>query len=450
MTTSSLGAPSRQESTADVQRLLLYRWLVFAVLGLDGALLSFHYVWGATLSGPQAVTWGVDVGRLGLLAALGFLPYALMQIPGGYITDRFGGRRALSVALAVTAAGTALLAGAPTFGVAVVGRIVIGVGSAVILLPSLVVLARWFRTREYATIQGGYLLLAALGSLVATVPLAVAAERWSWRAPMLADAAITLLGAGLSWWVIRNDPGELGLPPIAAIDPDAEAIAPGDDRLSLRAGFRLWRTVPTLWVTSLILFASWGALQAFQGLWAGPVLRQVRGFSTTEVGQSLFMFTLGVGLGPVLFGWLSDRVVRARRPFVIAGLIGQTLLWLLVVATIAWLPTLLLDLAFFGIAGLSGGVLVAQVMVKESSPPGTFGTIFGIINGAPFYGTAALQLLGSGILALIGPEHFTDEPIYGAQAYSAALFPVVVLMVIATGFSFRLQETLAQRRAGMT
>jgi sugar phosphate permease len=369
-----------------------------------------------------------------------------MQIPGGYLTDRFGGRRMLSVALTVTAAGTALLASAPTFGVAVVGRIVIGAGSAVILLPSLVVLARWFRTREYATIQGGYLLLAALGSLVATVPLAVAAERWSWRAPMLADAGITLLGAGLSWWVIRNDPSELGLPPIAAVDPDAAALASSEERLSLRAGFRLWRTEPTLWITSLILFASWGALQAFQGLWVGPVLRQVRGFSTIEVGQSLFMFTLGVGLGPVLFGWLSDRVVRARRPVVIAGLIGQTLLWLLVVVTVAWLPALLLDLVFFGIAGLSGGVLVAQVMVKELSPPGTFGTIFGIINGAPFYGTAALQLLGSGILTVIGPERIADEPIYGAPAYTAALFPVVMVMVVATGLSFRLQETLAPRR----
>ena len=49
-------------------------------------------------------------------------------------------------------------------------------------------------------------------------------------------------------------------------------------------------------------------------------------------------------------------------------------------------------IAVCGIATLSGGVLVAQVMVKELSPPSAFGTIFGIINGSGFYGTAAIQL----------------------------------------------------------
>src|SRR5688572_24654575 len=120
-TSSPWTQSSHRESTADVQRLLRYRWILFAVLGLDGALLSFHYVWGATLSGHHAVTWRLDAGQLGLLAALGFLPYALMQIPGGYVTDLFGGRRVLAMALTITAAGTAFFALAPTFGLAAVG-----------------------------------------------------------------------------------------------------------------------------------------------------------------------------------------------------------------------------------------------------------------------------------------------------------------------------------------
>jgi sugar phosphate permease len=259
-------------------------------------------------------------------------------------------------------------------------------------------------------------------------------------------ALITVLGAGLTWSIIRNTPTDLGLPPIASIDTDAGTIDAGNERLSLRAGFSAWRTVPTLWVSSLILFASWGSLQAFQGLWAGPILRHVRGFSTAEVGQSLFMFTLGVGLGPIIFGWLSDRVVQARRPVVITATIGQTLLWALVVLAIDRLPTPLVNLTFLGIAALSGGVLVAQVMVKELCPPGAFGTIFGIINGAPFYGTAAIQLLTGSILAMIGPEMVTDEPIYGASAYALALAPVVGVMTIAACFSFRLSETLGRGR----
>jgi MFS family permease len=172
----------------------------------------------------------------------------------------------------------------------------------------------------------------------------------------------------------------------------------------------------------------------------------VRGFTDADVGQSLFMFTLGIGLGPMLFGWLSDRVVQARRPVVIASILGQTLLWSLVILAIAWLPVLLVNLAFFGIAALGGGVLVTQVMVKELCSPGAFGTIFGIINGSAFYGTATFQLLAGGILAAVGPQTITDEPTYGAWAYALALCPIVVCMTIAVCFSFRLSETLGGGR----
>lgn len=164
-----LPPPSRRRGRAVEDRPdAHYRWIVFAVLGLDGALLSFRCVWGATLSRHEATAWRLDARQLGILAAVGFLPYALMQAPGGYLTDRFGGQRIVSAALTATAAGTALFAVAPTFGIAVAARIVIGAGSALILLPSLAVLARWFRTREFATIQGAYLLLSSCGSLLAT------------------------------------------------------------------------------------------------------------------------------------------------------------------------------------------------------------------------------------------------------------------------------------------
>lgn len=443
-------SPSAQEtlhaSKAAVLHLLRYRWFVFAVLGLDGALLSFHYVWGATLSRYHVAAWSLDAAQLGLLAAFGFLPYALMQIPGGLLTDKFGGRAVLTAALTGTAAGTALFALAPNFSVAVVGRIVIGVSSAVILLPSLAVLARWFRSREYATIQGGYLLLSALGSLVATTPLAMAAERWSWRFPMLAVAMMTLVGAGFTWWIVRNTPQDLGLPPLGTIDQEAGVGHEKQVRPSLREGWRAWRTVPTLWISSLLLFASWGSLQAFQGLWAGPLLRHVRGFTDAEVGQSLFIFTLGIGLGPMIFGWFSDRVVQARRPVVIASIFGQTLLWGSVILAITWLPVVLLNLTFFSIAALGGGVLVTQVMIKELCPPGAFGTIFGIVNGSAFYGTATFQLLAGGILTAVGPQSTTNEPTYGAWAYALAMCPIVGCMVIATCFSLRLSETIGGER----
>lgn len=424
-----------------------YRWIIFAALALDGVLLYFHYTWGATLSGYHAETWALDAERLGLLAALGFFPYALMQIPGGYLTDLLGVRKVMTIAITLTALGTAIFAAAPAYALAVVGRTLIGIGSAVILLPALKLLSRWFRKDEFGTIQGAFLLLSAAGSVAATVPLALAAERWGWRAPMLAVAVLTAIAAAVSWGLLRNDPRDLDLPGIEAVDQQATPTrnAPDTPRPSLRVGLRAWATITTLWGSSVIIFASWGSIQAFQGLWAGPLLRHVRGFSPPQVGETLFMFTLGLAIGPVLFGFASDRL-GVRKPIVVFATVGQMVFWTVVILTVDRLPLVLLNVAILGIALLGGGVLVVQVMIAELCPPGMFGIVFGIINGSAFYGSAALQLLSGMLLTAIGPVTVAAEPVYSAQSYTLALSPIIGLMLIAAVISLRLGETLGPGR----
>jgi sugar phosphate permease len=431
-----------------IRQLLRYRWVVFATVSLDGALLYFHNTWGATLSGYHTAAWQLEATSLGLLAAVGFFSYALMQIPGGYLTDLLGVRRMMTIALGFLAIGTAVFAGAPTFPIAIVGRTLIGASSGVILLPSLKVLARWFRVREFATVQGIFILLSTGGSLAGTLPLALAADHWGWRLPLWTVAALTAIASALTWLLLRNDPVELALPPLDAIDPEVrpdEASWPAQ-RPSLRRAYQLWSSSPTLWGTSLIFFASFGSSQAFQALWAGPLLRQVRGLSVVETGGLLLLFTLGTGIGPALAGYISDRVVHGRKPVVVVSTLGQMALWILVISTFERLPLLLLNLAFLALSILGGGVLVAQVMIKDLCPPSEFGTVFGIHNGAGFYGTAALQMVTGSILNAIGPLSAATESAYSAWAYTLALSPIIGVMLVAAVMSFRLGETFGSRR----
>jgi sugar phosphate permease len=425
---------------------LRYRWVIFALVSCNGAILYFHYVWSATLSSFHTVDWNLNASQLGLLAALGFFPYALMQIPGGYLTDRFGVRRVLGASVGVLAVGTALFASSPNYGLAVVSRTLIGFSSGVIMLPALKVLAQWFRVREFATIQGGYILLSNIGSVMGTLPLALAAERWGWRAPMIAAAVFTLLVALATFLFLRNTPADLGLPPLSAIDPDAPPEESGARLPSLRFGLRAWLSIPTLWAISVIFFAAFGALQSFQALWAGPLLRHVRGLSVAETGAVLFTFTIGSGIGPVVFGFISDRLAKARKPVLIVAAWGQVALWVLVILSFERVPLPLLYVVFVALSAFSGGTLVGQVIIKELSPPYLFGTIYGIHNGSGFYGTAVLQLITGSILSAIGPVRVAGEPIYSAQAYALALSPILVFILLAAVLSFRLRETLGPRR----
>ena len=434
-------------ANTEIQQLLRYRWIIFAIVSLNGILLYFQYAWGATLSGYHSADGNLDARQLGLLAALGFFPYALMQVPTGYLTDLLGSRKLISVALIVLALGTAIFASAPNYAVALVGRTLMGLATGAVFLPSLKSLARWFRAREFASVQGVFILLANAGALLGTLPLAVAAENWGWRAPMLVVAGLTILIAAATWTLLRDEPTDLGLPPIGAIDSDSEPVGgvPRIAKPSLRTGFRAWHGIPTLWGISVIFFITFGALQAFQALWAGPLLRHIRGLSVTETGSALLMLTIGAGLGPALFGIISDRVVRARKPVVVFAALGQAALWTLLVLTIDTAPLPLVYISFVLLSALSGGVLVAQVIVKELTPPHLFGTVFGFHNGAGFYGTAAFQFLIGSILSAVGPIAVAAEPIYSAQAYKLALSPIIAFAVLAALLSFKLGETLGPR-----
>ncbi len=287
--------------------------------------MYFHFSWGATLSRYHTVEWGLDASQLGLLSAMSFIPFALAQIPGGYLTDILGSRKVLSLAMALLALGTAIFASAPTFAVALLGRILLGVGTGVIFTPALKVLSRWFQAGEFAIAHGGFILVGAFGSVIATWPLAMAAEAWGWRTPMWIVAGLTILIAIAVWLLVRDDPADLSLPAITSLAREARKLpsAPAAKQPSFQAGCLLWYKLPTLWAISLILIATSGTLWSFQSLWAGPLLRHVRHLSVIEASSALLMFTLGKAAGPLLFGFISDRLINARKPVVVFTVLTQ-------------------------------------------------------------------------------------------------------------------------------
>ena len=75
--------------------------------------------------------YGVRLGAIGLLTTALFVTHLVMQIPGGKLVDRRGARTLGAVALAVIALGNVLALAAPSFVLAVLARLVIGIGTGI-------------------------------------------------------------------------------------------------------------------------------------------------------------------------------------------------------------------------------------------------------------------------------------------------------------------------------
>src|SRR5262245_18829655 len=77
-----------------------------------------------------AAELALSPGEIGLLSSVFFLSFAVVQIPVGMVLDRFGPRFWLVVGAAITVAGTIVFACATSPGVLILGRAMLGIGTA--------------------------------------------------------------------------------------------------------------------------------------------------------------------------------------------------------------------------------------------------------------------------------------------------------------------------------
>jgi len=415
----------------NTQRLLRYRWVVFGILAASQLAIFFTWVVPATIGTRLASEWNLSATTLGLLGSFVFYPYAIMQVPAGYITDTAGPRKAVTFAMLIMGVGQIVFSLATSLAVGLLGRALTGLGGGMVLIAILKILVAWFRRNEFATMVGLNGTIGFGGAILGTAPLAFVVAQAGWRLPLLVMGGVTLLLAILNWVLVRDDPRELDMPGIDEIDstprPSAgNGTAPVKSSALIKEAFLTWRRTPTVWLISLIFLLGFGSFQSFQYLWAGPYLIHVHGKTAVEAGASLWLLSVGGGLGPLVSGFLSDRVFQARRPFLIAGALGLGLGWAWILSTTDGATTTVINMTFL-LFSFSGGVsLICQPMVKECVRSEIFGTVFGFVNMFPFVGNSVYQVIMGVILNSSGSILIEGSRVYSAMGYWLAFLPAFI------------------------
>jgi MFS family permease len=151
----------------------------------------------ALISGELASDLHLQAGHLGLLTSVYFLTFAFVQIPAGFLLDRFGPRRVQIVLLLIAAFGASLFAVAKNFELLFIGRALIGLGVAASLIAGLKAIAMWFPKERLALINGCFITIGTLGVVAATAPSDLLLHFVGWRTLFALLAVFCLLCAGL-------------------------------------------------------------------------------------------------------------------------------------------------------------------------------------------------------------------------------------------------------------
>ena len=324
-------------------------WRIFARVTLPLAAVNFlNQASRAVLAviGPiLAIEFALSASDLGLLAALLFVAYAAAQLPGGLALDIFGPRR-VQAAMALTAGAGFLLCAVATGPILLgVGRMLTGLGIAAGLTALLKANTQWFPRERVAAMTGRALLFGAMGGLAVTLPLSALLPLIGWRGGFALLAVLSLGAALWIWLSVPDRPPDAAPPSRRGLGAEIRAFGP------IFAHPVFLRFVPAIAVLSALNFT-------YQGLWAGPWLRDVGGLDGQGLATILFCYACGMAVGSISTGQAASHF-QARGaspllvPFAAMGLQLGIQLWLMLAPPQAmW--ALAVAWFFFAIAGSAG------------------------------------------------------------------------------------------------
>jgi sugar phosphate permease len=412
-------------------RASAYRWYIFWILALGYVLVYFHRQCPAVLAVDLMADLKTGGAVMGFFGALYFYPYALMQLPAGLLSDSWGPRRTITLFFMVAVVGSIMLGAAPDPRWALSGRLLVGMGVAMLFVPTLKILSQWFRGREFATMTGLLMAMGGLGSMISTAPLAFMSNLIGWRNVFYTVGGCTLLLAAAVWLIVRDQPSDAGLAPIAEKgDGSLKAI-------SLKAGIAAVLREKGFWVLGGWFFFTLAIFFSFGGLWGGPYLIDLYHVDKAKAGAILSMLSLGMIAGSPLLSLLSNRIMSRKRVILAAGFINCIITALLAFKTAGLSIPMLYILCFCMGVSASAIVVIGFTSCKELFPVAIAGTSTGLINLFPFAGGAVFQQ----ILGAILQSHGRVDNAFTPRGYSSAFLALFLSSVAALLFSFRIKET---------
>ena len=424
--------------TNNLSKVLRYRWLIFWVLAFSYILVYFHRLCPAVVALDMMGDLQAGGALLGLLSSAYFYPYAIMQLPAGLLSDSWGPRRSITLFFGLAFIGSILLGLAPSVFWAVVGRTLVGLGVSMLFVPTMKILAEWFRVREFATMTAILMAMGGLGVLTAATPLALLSTWIGWRLSFVVVGFFTLVMAILVWLFVRDRPSEFGWP------SPSEPTGPSPPSIGLLEGMKRVLTHPPFWPLAIWFFFDCAVFFSFGGLWGGPYLMQVYGLTKAKAGHVLSMLAIGMIVGSPLVGLLSNRIFKGRKPvLVLSSFIVLCLTALLAFYTDGLsIPVLYLICLGLGIFS-SAIVVVGFTTTKELFPVQIAGTSTGLVNLFPFAGGAFFQP----ILGYLLERQGRIGTAFTLDGYQQAFFALFLCGIVAFVACLFLKETMVKESA---
>lgn len=324
----------------------------------------------------EAIKTTLNANNLGVSIATGafILGFACMQIPAGYLLDKFNASYVVSIGVLLLALGNVAISYADNLTLFALSNFLQGVGASFAFIAAAVLISQWFNEKSFPILFGLTQTLSCILAGVIHYYFTMALKIYAWNDIYRGLAICGFILFLLTLLFVKSPRG---------YNQGAS--------VSLRESLALVFKNKQILLCSIAAATSFGVLLAYASLW----YMTVETFYSVENLQAVIIsgiIFVGIGVGTPLLGWYSNHV-KSRVMVVHVSLVLGTMALLLSL----YLPHMNIGALIIikAVAFLTGfflsGSMLFYTMVSELSSDSTRGVAISVLNTAVFlFNTAML------------------------------------------------------------
>lgn len=369
--------PPRDDST-DPGRTYGQSMMILALVSGGHALSNFYILCLPPLIPLFREEFGVSYAALGLMLSVRSIATGFLQLPMGFLVDRFGGKAVLAFGLVAMSVSLGMIAVVPGYWWALGATALLGIGVATIRPSNYTILNASMPPTFIGRSFGINMFAGHSGRVIAPPLIILAAAAWGWRVAVLLAAGIGLavtIGILSQWRLVHDDAASA--------------------RKSEGPGFVA--EVRVLASYSVLLFFFFYLLQALatNGLHSFIVaaLAELHDTPLTAASTALTAYLVTSALGVLIGGFIVDKT--PRHEFVAVAALTAAAALLVALGTVA-LPIIVV-IATMSLIGIFQGTVrpARDMLIRDLLPKEAFGKAISMVaTGAAIGGAVAPVVFG--------------------------------------------------------
>jgi MFS family permease len=384
------------------QQKTIGKYIVFALL-YAGWCIS--YIDRAAISISLALIgkeFSLSPSVMGVVLSAFFVGYSIMQLPGGWLADKFGSKKIIVISLLFWSAFTVFTGFAWSFTALIAIRFLFGLGEGAFPCASLKGLAEHFPKAERPKMTGALLSSNYMGSAIAPMVIAPLLLYCGWRHMFAVIGILGIAFVFVYWLMVRHS------------EVIGEDVIEKKSNVDMKALLKM----PLMWK---LVIAWFGLSLVNKGLdsWMPTYLLTIRHLDLKSIGLLMPLPFIAAGISTAIGGWVMDRFFDKKEKYLLvsSAILVAIFLYFMYTAETVMMVIVYQSLAYF----FKCFVLAAAWALPMKILPGKIvGSAGGLINlGGQSAGFIAPLLIGLMISAFDGSYDAAFWFLIGAAGLSA-------------------------------